>query len=94
MTNIKNMLTDEELDMIIGGNNTAFIFPGKKEGTYTVIQCQASGDIDKMKQLLQGGSIDSMQFSSSYSKRTIPGKKLDDYINVLQSHNIDIVKAY
>ena len=94
MTYTKNMMTDDELDMVVGGNATAFILPGKQEGTYQVIQCSASGDIDKMKQLLQGGSVDSFQFSGSYSKMTIAGSKLDAYIDRLQSRNIDIVKAY
>ena len=67
MTDTRNMMTDSELDMITGGNATAFILPCKTDGSYTVIQCRSTGDIDKMKQLLQGGSIDSMEFTGSYS---------------------------
>lgn len=94
MTDTKNMMTDNELDMVVGGNATAFILPGKKEGTYQVIQCSTSGDVDKMKQLLQGGSVDSLQFSGSYSRMDIAGNKLDAYIDILKSRNIDIVKSY
>ena len=32
MIDTKNMITDEELDMITGGNGTAFILPGKIDG--------------------------------------------------------------
>lgn len=94
MTDTKNMMTDQELDMITGGSGTAFILPGKTDGTYTVIQCKATGDIDKMKQLLQGGSVDSIEFTGSHSKMTISGSKLDDYISRLQSRDIEIIKAY
>ena len=94
MIDTKNMITDEELDMITGGNGTAFILPGKIDGTYTVIQCKTTGDADKMKQLLQGGSVDSINFTGSYSKTTVSGSKLDDYISRLQSREIDIIKAY
>lgn len=58
------------------------------------MKCKATGDIDKMKQLLQGGSIDSIEFTGSYSKITISRSKLDDCISRLQSRNIDIIKAY
>jgi hypothetical protein len=47
-----------------------------------------------MKQLLQGGSVDSINFTGSYSKTTVSGSKLDDYISRLQSRDIDIIKAY
>lgn len=87
-------MTDQELDMITGGNGTAFILPGKTDGTYIVIQCKAIGDIDKMKHLLQDDSIDSIEFTGSYSKMTISGSKLDNYISRLQSRDIDIIKAY
>lgn len=94
MTDEKNIISDEELDMIVGGNATAFILPGKKDNTYTIIQCSTSGDVDKMSQLIKGGSVDNIQFSGSYSQKTISSDKIDSYIERLQSHNIDIVKAY
>lgn len=94
MTDTKNMMTDNELDMIVGGNGTAFIYPGKKENTFRIIEVSSSSDVDKMQQLIAGGSVDKIQFSGSYSKRTIPGERLDEYIEKLQGRNIDVIKAY
>lgn len=78
--------------MVLYNNNIIII--GKIDGTYTVIQCKATGEADKMKQLLQSSSVDNINFTGSYSKTTIPGSKLDDYINRLQNRDIEIIKAY
>lgn len=94
LTDTKNMMTDNELDMIVGGNGTAFIYPGKKENTFRIIEVSLDSDAAKMRQLIAGGSVDKIQFSGNYSKRTISGERLDEYIKQLQSRNIDIVKAY
>ncbi len=94
MTDLKNMMSDSELDMVVGGKATAFVSSANKDGSYTVITCRAEGDVKKMKDFLAGGgSVNNINFSGGFSQLTVSGEKLDSYIERLESRNIDIVRT-
>lgn len=92
MTDKKNILTDQELDMITGGKTTCFILPGEKDGTYTTYKISGDGDIAKMQQCLQqGGDISSLHFTGSFSKSHISNNDLEKYIKVQQGRGYDVI---
>lgn len=92
MTDKKNMMTDQELDMITGGNTTCFILPGEKDGTCNIYKIYQDGDVAKMQQLLkQGGDISSFNFTGGFSKSTISSSDVEKYTKVQQSRGYDVI---
>ncbi len=92
MTDLKNMMSDSELDTVVGGKATSFIFPMNEKGNYRIIECNVNGDVDKIKKILAGGSVSSINLGMDYTDMTIRGNKLDTYIKMQQDKNVDIVR--
>lgn len=90
---IEGLLKDEELDFVVGGAKTAVCIPDPDhEGKFIIMQSSESGDVDKMKKLLQGGSVDKIQYSASFSRMTVSSDKLEAYIKRLQSRGVEVIR--
>lgn len=90
---MEGILMDEELDLVVGGAKTAVCIPDPEhEGKFIVMQSSESGDVDKMKKLLSGGSVDKIQYSGSFSRMTVSADKLEAYIERLKSRGVEVIR--
>ena len=89
--NIRELLSDEELESVIGGAGVTFL-QKTADGKVNMYTATGSGDIEILKKLLKGKNTGKISFSSGISKRTgVRADKVDAMIERLKKKNPDMV---
>ncbi len=90
MTDLKNMMSDSELDTVVGGKFTALVFKANEKGMHKIIETNAEGDITKINDIIAGGSAKNLYFNGSFGTKSVPGNILEKYLEILKSRHNDI----
>ena len=89
---IKNekAISDMELDMVVGGAST-LILKKREDGKVDGFFVSAEGDVEQLKKLLNGGSVDHINTSATVKvSKGIHADKIDTYIAGQKKRHADL----
>ena len=93
---IKNekMVSDMELDMVVGGASTMFL-KEREDGKFDAFVVSGEGDMDAVKKLLSGGAVDKIDAKMSVMRsQGIRREKLDNYMKRVEKIYPDVKVNY
>lgn len=88
---IKNekMVSDMELDMVVGGASALFLRK-REDGKIDGVLTAANGDVKELERLMSGGEVSKIKASATLKVATIRGDKLNDFIELQKKNNPDL----
>ena len=90
MTMNEKVISDMELDMVVGGAST-LLLKKREDGKVDGFLVSAEGDLDQLKKLLNGGSVDHIKASARLGvSKGIRADKIDAFIEIQKKRYPDL----
>lgn len=88
---IKNekMVSDMELDMVVGGASALFLRK-REDGKIDGVLTAANGDVKELERLMSGGEVSKIKASATLKVATIRGDKLNAFIEFQKKRHPDL----
>lgn len=91
MTTNEKVISDMELDMVVGGASVMFL-KKREDGKVDSFLVSADKDIEKLKQLISNGEMDKIKSdnSSVFVGEGIPTDKVNAYVGIQKKRYPDL----